>query len=457
MPNRFLTTIDLLRNKFRDLLQFSRLASLFFILAASVFATSHQMDDATTLATEPADAQLVESVARNVAAAIIQATPIRPNLSLRSVQSPSDAFGSSAMTSLSSTPTPIAVSPVMMSPLPTPMIGSAFSQADIAAIVSVLDKPVGDTPRFGSSVLLPFIVASVSGAAEKVVTEKTAITSPEPAHSRRGYPPSLAAVVVPLRFPRSGPTPFPAVQSIVLPRTTQQIPADGVNRTVTVPILMYHYLSVPPPDADIYRLDLSVTPNLFAAHLDRLLAEGYQTISLYALFEHLANGTQLPEKPVVLTFDDGYRDNYANAFPRLVARGMTATFFIVTGFIDDNSPRYITWDMAREMFAAGMSMESHSINHFSLKGRDDDFLIWQALNTAETIELQLGIRPRFIAYPAGEYDWRTIEIFRSANYWAGVTTKPGATHSNDNLFELRRVRIRGTTSADDLSQLLQTE
>ena len=106
-----------------------------------------------------------------------------------------------------------------------------------------------------------------------------------------------------------------------------------------------------------------------AAHLDRLQAEGYTTISLYQLLAHLTQGVPLPEKPVVITFDDGYRDTYENAFPLLRAHGMTATFFVITDFIDEQRPLYLSWDMAREMLAAGMSIESHSRNHFTLKGR----------------------------------------------------------------------------------------
>jgi peptidoglycan/xylan/chitin deacetylase (PgdA/CDA1 family) len=171
----------------------------------------------------------------------------------------------------------------------------------------------------------------------------------------------------------------------------------------------------------------------------------------------LTEGAPLPARPVILTFDDGYRDNYTNAFPLLKERGMTATFFIVTDLIDADLPDYLSWDMVREMHAGGMSIQSHGRNHASLKGRDDDYLIWQALGSLETIEFELGVRPRFISYPAGQYDENTIKIFQSAQYWAGVTTVQGATHSNEDLFELRRVRIRGTTSADDLSRLLKLD
>ena len=232
---------------------------------------------------------------------------------------------------------------------------------------------------------------------------------------------------------------------------------DGAVRTAHVPVLMYHYLSAPPADADVYRLDLSVTPELFAAHLDAMLAAGYTTITPYQLLANLTQGAALPERPVLLTFDDGYRDNYENAFPLLRERGMTAAFFVVTDFIDDQLPAYLTWDMVREMVAGGMSIESHGRNHVSLKNKDTDYLVWQALGSLETIQYELGVRPRFVAYPAGDYDQLTIDIFRSAGYWAGFVTQQGATHSGDDLFRLRRVRVRGTTTPTELIRLLELD
>jgi peptidoglycan/xylan/chitin deacetylase (PgdA/CDA1 family) len=220
---------------------------------------------------------------------------------------------------------------------------------------------------------------------------------------------------------------------------------------------MYHYISVPPANADRYRLDLSVTPDLFVTHLDAMQQAGYTAISLYTLLDHLTYGAPLPEKPVVLTFDDGYRDNYTNAFPLLRDRGLTATFFIVTDFIHDQRPEYLTWEMVREMYAGGMSIEGHGRNHVSLANKDNDYLIWQALGTYESIEVEIGVRPRFISYPAGEYDQRTTDIFRSANYWAGFTTKQGSTHHSDDLFQLRRIRVRGSTTPDELLRLLELD
>ncbi len=241
------------------------------------------------------------------------------------------------------------------------------------------------------------------------------------------------------------------------PRQAVALAWDGEARSARIPVLMYHYLSVPPADANSYRLDLSVSPDLFARQLESMREAGYVTVSPYDLLAHLWAGAPLPEKPVVITFDDGYRDNYTNAFPLLRERGMVATIFVVTDFMDEGRPEYLTWEMAREMWAAGFSIESHGRNHASLKNRDADYLVWQALGSLETIEYELGARPRFVSYPAGEFDAQTIAIFESANYWAGFTTIQGATHSTDNLFQLHRVRVRNTTQPEELLRLLALE
>jgi peptidoglycan/xylan/chitin deacetylase (PgdA/CDA1 family) len=247
---------------------------------------------------------------------------------------------------------------------------------------------------------------------------------------------TLTATVAPARTSLLGrlPTPTP-VPPTPTPTAPPQPTPDGVVREVSLPILM--------------------TPEQFAAQLDRLLAEGYTTVSFYQFLEYLTLGSPLPEKPVILTFDDGYRDNFVNAFPALKERGMVATFFVVTDFLDEERPAYLNWEMAREMLAAGMSIESHSRNHASLEGKDDDYLVWQALGSLETLQFELGVRPRFVSYPAGEYDQRTIAVFQSAGYWAGVTTIQGMDHVSARPFELERIRVRNTTDADELIRLME--
>ena len=253
--------------------------------------------------------------------------------------------------------------------------------------------------------------------------------------------------------PQPTATPSPTATQTPTPGPTP----DGVARTLQVPILMYHYVSVPPADADIYRRDLSVTPALFESHLKYLTDAGYHVITLDDLLYALAQGRELPAKPVILTFDDGYEDNYTNAFPLLQKYDMVGHFFIISDFVNQERPGYMTWPQIEEMAAAGQRFGSHSRDHPSLKGQSDDYLVWQALGGKEALEEHLGQHPRWISYPAGQYDDRTIAVYKSAGYWGGLTTQQGATHTLDGIFELKRVRVRGSHTAADLGRLLELD
>lgn len=281
-----------------------------------------------------------------------------------------------------------------------------------------------------------------------------------------GEPPTATATVTASTTPTATPTVRPSATPTVTPSPTATPTStvtpgptpDGAVRRARVPILMYHYVSEPPPDADVYRKDLSVTPAQFEAHLQALQEAGYQAIPLVDLVSYLATGQpQLPANGVVLTFDDGYVDIYANAWPLLQKYGFTATIFVITDFVDMQRPGYATWEQLAEMHAAGIDIGSHSRDHADLTGRDTDFLVWQALGSREMIESRLGFTPRLFCYPAGRYDDLAIQVVRSANYWGAVTTQQGATHASDAPFELTRVRVRGSHRASDLLRLLTTD
>jgi peptidoglycan/xylan/chitin deacetylase (PgdA/CDA1 family) len=217
---------------------------------------------------------------------------------------------------------------------------------------------------------------------------------------------------------------------------------------------MYHYISEPPADADIYRRDLSVTPADFEAQLAWLRSQGYESTTLTDLVYHLALGWPLPQKPVILTFDDGYRDNYTNAFPLLKRYGYVGTFFLVTRPIDYGDPAYLSWDMVKEMHRAGMDFQPHSYRHFDLRGKDVDFLVYEIVGSKEAIEARTGETARFFSYPSGSYDQQTVAVLESAYFWGAVTIGQGATHASDSLFELARIRIRGDHTLQDFVELM---
>lgn len=217
---------------------------------------------------------------------------------------------------------------------------------------------------------------------------------------------------------------------------------------------MYHYISQPPADADIYRLDLSVTPTNFELQVAWLRSQGYESITLQDLVYHLTLGWQLPDKPVIFTFDDGYRDNYVNAFPVLKKYGYVGTFFLVTQPIDNGDPAYLSWDMVKEMHQAGMDFQPHGYRHFDLRGKNVDLLVYEIVGAKEAIEARTGQTSRFFSYPSGSYDDQTVAVLRSAYFWGAVVTQQGDTHTSDHLFELSRVRVRGEHTLGDFIELL---
>jgi peptidoglycan/xylan/chitin deacetylase (PgdA/CDA1 family) len=220
---------------------------------------------------------------------------------------------------------------------------------------------------------------------------------------------------------------------------------------------MYHYISKPPAGSDIYRKDLSVTPQRFESHLQYLVSAGYHVVTLDDLLYALTQGRPLPPKPVILTFDDGYEDNYVNAFPLLRKYGMVGHFFVISDFVNAGRPGYMTWGQIEEMAAAGQRFGSHSRDHPALAGQPVDYLVWQALGGVEALQEHLGSPPRWVAYPSGSYDQRTIEVYESANYWGGLSIEQGATHTLADIFALRRVRVRGSHTAQDLATLLDLD
>lgn len=231
---------------------------------------------------------------------------------------------------------------------------------------------------------------------------------------------------------------------------------DGTLRRIHVPILMYHYVSPIPADADVYRIDLTVEPPLFRQHMAYLKQAGYETISLYQLHDALMNGSPLPPKPIVLTFDDGHIDHYQQVFPVLQEFGFTATFFIITGLADVAHPDYVNWEQIREMAQAGMYMQSHTKNHRDLRERDTDFLVYEIIGSIESLEAHTGQPVQVFCYPAGRYDDATLRILASTDVIRAVTTQHGAYHTTDNMLEVPRLRVRGDTSIAGLEQLLNS-
>jgi peptidoglycan/xylan/chitin deacetylase (PgdA/CDA1 family) len=245
------------------------------------------------------------------------------------------------------------------------------------------------------------------------------------------------------RTPTSTPT--PTIARTRTPTATATPPA----RVSRVPILMYHYISVPPPDADRVRKDLSVTPDAFAAQMDYLTTNGYHPVRLVDLADFMLNGTPLPDKPIVLTFDDGYTDNYQNAFPVLKRFKIPATFFVIADFVEEKRWGYMSWAQLDEMAKAGMEIGSHTLDHLDLRSKSRTFQTNEIIGSMNLIEKRITSAVLSFSYPAGRYDANTIAVLRSSGYLSAVTEIQGTRQSSNAIFELRRIRIRGTYTIAD--------
>ncbi|MBN1965326.1 MAG: polysaccharide deacetylase family protein [Anaerolineae bacterium] len=268
--------------------------------------------------------------------------------------------------------------------------------------------------------------------------------------------PDWGAIVTPLAqpAPASG-MPFAPANTVPFAREgLVGSGTDGTLRRVTIPVLMYHYISVPPGDADVYRRDLSVTPDDFRAQMRFLAEHDYSVVSLYDVNLALRWGAPLPPNPVVLTFDDGYQDAYAAAYPILQEFGVTGTFFVITARLDEGHPDYLTWAQAREMALAGMDIESHTKDHVNLQGRDWDFLYYEVQGSIESIEAHTGFRSRMFCYPAGRWDESVLAVLEELGVWLAVTTEGGIDHTTDQMLLLRRVRVSGDADLGTFAALL---
>ncbi|HSH03293.1 MAG TPA: polysaccharide deacetylase family protein, partial [Anaerolineae bacterium] len=278
-----------------------------------------------------------------------------------------------------------------------------------------------------------------------VPATNTAIPSPSPTPfpTMTPSPASIRPTLTPAVLPTHTPPPF-------LPT-----PTNDISWTVKTPIIMYHYVSTPPQDADQYRINLSIEPEKFRQQMAYLADNGFTTIDLYDLSLAITGHQPLPPKPIILTFDDGYRDNYQYAFPILQEYGHKATFFVVTEFIDLGYEAYMTWPMVEEMAAAGMRIEPHSKTHPDLNGQDRNYLIYQILGSMETVQAHIGYQPRYFAYPGGSYDEQTVEILEALNFWGAVNTQSGLWHGFDDRYEWKRIRMRYQTSLTEFAALIE--
>ncbi len=206
------------------------------------------------------------------------------------------------------------------------------------------------------------------------------------------------------------------------------------------PILEYHMVTDNPPiDAEVY----NVPPEEFAAQLDYLQQKGYTTLTLQEFMRAKHGKLTMPDKPIVLTFDDGYANIYTEMLPILEAHGMKAVVYVISNELGKDG--YLTLEQVKDLQLRGVEIGSHTADHLALVGLEGEFLLNQVRNSKIYLEWS-GLDTIYsFSYPNGAYNSELAELVKREGYLTAVTGDVGLNTMESNPYTLKRVHIRQPT------------
>ena len=242
---------------------------------------------------------------------------------------------------------------------------------------------------------------------------------------------------------------------VIPPDVKKTLPSPGATATFRVPILMYHYIEYVQNKKDTIRQLLDITPDIFTQQIVTLKNAGYTFMTAKELGEVIDGKMQLPAKPVLLTFDDGHRDFYTDAFPILQKYYVKATSYVISGFL--GGPDFMTKQQVETIAKSNLiDVGAHTVHHMALGGKLADEVRYELTKSKSDIE-KLTHKPVVsFAYPYGSFDAQAIQLVKKAGYTTAVSTVPGIAVSNQNRYFLYRIRPGNRVGADLLQWLNQT-
>jgi peptidoglycan/xylan/chitin deacetylase (PgdA/CDA1 family) len=215
-----------------------------------------------------------------------------------------------------------------------------------------------------------------------------------------------------------------------------------------VPILCYHQIRDWKPTDSKTAKDYIVQLNDFKAQMKMLADSGYHTILPDQLYQYLNEGTALPSKPIMLTFDDTNLPQYAVALPEMKKYGFKGVFFIMT--VSLGRPHYMTKDQVKELSDEGNVIGSHTWDHHNFKKYQGEDWVTQIEKPTKTLETITGKPIKYFAYPFGLWNEQGIPELKKRGFVAAFQLS----EKRDNiepLFTVRRLLASGYWSANTLS------
>lgn len=231
-----------------------------------------------------------------------------------------------------------------------------------------------------------------------------------------------------------------------------------------IPVLMYHHVAPHPGDM------VTVTPETFEGQMRHLAKNGYAALSLDELLSAIRREWTPPKKAVAITFDDGWLDNWACAFPVLVKYRLRAAVFVATGWVDRASAEgppvspaafpphrearrmvergecrgvVIDWARIAEMRASGLvDFYSHTASHADCDRLDADTVAEELRGSKRVLEERLGSPCPYLCWPFGKFSEGAVALARETGYRALFTTRPGVVREGTDPFDIPRVVVK---------------
>ncbi len=229
-------------------------------------------------------------------------------------------------------------------------------------------------------------------------------------------------------------------------------PGNNLVQSVKpVPILMYHVISEPPSGARLP--ELYVDPKTFTQQMETLREQGYAGVSLNQVYDAWLRGGKLPPKPVVVSFDDGYRSQYVYARPELRKLGWPGVLNAISGRIGQPNAE-LSNQMVQTMINDGWELDSHTINHVDVSQASGAQLTSEVAGSRRMLQQRFHQPVNFFCYPSGRYDDQAIRAVRDAGYLGATTTDEGLASKNEK-YTLKRVRVDGSDGVSGMLRKLQ--
>jgi peptidoglycan/xylan/chitin deacetylase (PgdA/CDA1 family) len=213
-----------------------------------------------------------------------------------------------------------------------------------------------------------------------------------------------------------------------------------------VPILEYHVLGQAPEDAPYPELYVGRTD--FSKQMDWLEEQGYEAVTLEQVEEAWYHGGKLPPKPIVLSFDDGYRPQFTFALPELRKHGWAG----VLNLKAEGSDLYES--NVKAMIAAGWELAAHTIHHLDLTELGPEELKEEVAGSRAILRREYGVPVKDFCYPAGQFNETVIAAVEAAGY-VGATTEISGYAEKDAPYELARFEILGASHVRGLAEDLK--